>query len=238
MPEQRSDLQGLLGADFGDRRVDGLVAQGPHARGKVAADFPDWAGRHRFVSGLGAAGVVLILAHPLLEKPVDPADDRLLRAKILHQLDGLAAGLFHSRAQAFHLFHVGATEPVDRLLGIAHHEQLARLRTHLIPARGTNARVTRRRNCFGQQHGDFRLDRVGVLGLVDQQVRVPPAEVIADGQVVPQQFACPHQQILKLRTTLGAPFLGVIQNHPPEVFKNGQKHNSAGPFDFSNGVLV
>ena len=84
---------------------------------------------------------------------------------------------------------VGTPEAVDRLLGIAHHEQGARSR--LQPAPVLLALVLP-----GEVEHDLSLDRVSILKLVDQQVGVAILEVGAHLGVLPQQAGGVHQQVL------------------------------------------
>ena len=58
---------------------------------------------------------------------------------------------------------VGAPEAVDGLLGVADHEQLAGLEHHVAP-------VVRPGLALAEEEDDLRLQRVGVLELVDEQV--------------------------------------------------------------------
>ncbi len=66
---------------------------------------------------------------------------------------------------------VGAAEAVDRLLGVADHEQTPRIDLDLVPAAVARVRVARR-----EQRGEVALDGIRVLELVEQQMRVAGAE--------------------------------------------------------------
>ena len=79
-------------------------------------------------------------------------------------------------------------EPVDRLLGVADDEQLARRRPN--PAPVPLGRVAGR-----QQQDDLRLQGVGVLELVDEDAGEAPLEVGADRVVVAHQIARLDQQV-------------------------------------------
>jgi len=81
-----------------------------------------------------------------------------------------------------------APEPIDRLLGIADDEQLARLRANRAP-------VAFRGVVGGKQQEDLRLQRIGVLELVDEQVSEATLEVGAHGRDVAQEIARAHQQV-------------------------------------------
>ena len=77
--------------------------------------------------------------------------------------------------------HVGPAEAVNRLVGVAHGEQLAG-----------------RQPGAAQQIDQFHLHRVGVLQFVDEQEAVTLAEAGADGGVIAQQVAGRRQQVLKI----------------------------------------
>ena len=84
---------------------------------------------------------------------------------------------------------VGAPETVDGLLGIADDEQLAGLETHGAPVVGGGAPL-------GQQEDDLRLQRVGVLELVDQQI--VESRLKGGAHVAP-----PQQQVAGLAEQVG-----------------------------------
>ena len=66
---------------------------------------------------------------------------------------------------------VGPPEPVDRLFRIAHEEQPARRHGEFGPRPdGTGA------DARGDQHGQFDLDRVGVLEFVEQEMAIALVE--------------------------------------------------------------
>ena len=67
---------------------------------------------------------------------------------------------------------IGAPELVNRLLGIAHQEQLAGRRRHSQP--GSFLRIAGR-----QQNQNLRLQGIGVLKLVDEDVRVAALQILA-----------------------------------------------------------
>ena len=72
---------------------------------------------------------------------------------------------------------VGAAEPVDRLLGVADDEEAA--------GDGDDARASRPASgsADGEQQQDLRLQRIGVLELVDEDVREARLEPAADAGV-------------------------------------------------------
>ena len=84
---------------------------------------------------------------------------------------------------------VGPAEAVDRLLRVADEEEPSRLELRVAPA----GRVVARR----QQHHDLRLQRVGVLELVDQQEAVAAPEVMPHARLLLEQVARVEQQVLE-----------------------------------------
>ena len=77
---------------------------------------------------------------------------------------------------------VGPTEPVDRLLRVADHEEVAGREVDLVPL--ARARLGRTRVGGRDAGGQLDLDRVGVLELVEEQPLVPLVEAGADGRAV------------------------------------------------------
>ena len=93
--------------------------------------------------------------------------------------------------------HVGAAEAVDRLLGVADHEQAAGLGRERAPV----APGARR----GAQPGDeLGLDGVGVLELVHQDPTGAAVKVVAHVVVVAQQVARPQEQVVEVGHAVGA----------------------------------
>ena len=68
------------------------------------------------------SGYVSMARPPHLKEVVDPGNEPLLRAEVLHQADRAPAGPLHTLLKPFHLRHVGAAEAIDRLLGVADHD--------------------------------------------------------------------------------------------------------------------
>ena len=85
-------------------------------------------------------------------------------------------------------FDVGPPEAIDRLFRIADDEQLAGNRCDPPP-------VAFGRIVGGQQQQDLGLQRVGVLELVDEDMREPRLERPADARVLRQQIAGAQQQV-------------------------------------------
>ena len=84
--------------------------------------------------------------------------------------------------------HVGAAEAVDRLLGIADDEELA--------GDGARAREVVLEGIVGrEQEQDLGLEGVGVLELVDEQVREALLELAADGRVLLDEVPGEQEQV-------------------------------------------
>src|SRR5207253_1075472 len=93
-------------------------------------------------------------------------------------------------------------EAVDRLLRIADQEELARNRAHAPPVAG--GRVVRR-----EEQENLRLQRVGVLELVDEDVREPALQLGTDRRVVADQVAGAEQQVDEVEAA-GAALQGLV----------------------------
>src|SRR3546814_10021314 len=79
--------------------------------------------------------------------------------------------------------HFGATEAIDRLLGIAHHEQSAGTDTERAPA----FRIGRRW-IAADPPDDFHLQWISVLSLVDENAGITRCQSAPDGVVARQQI--------------------------------------------------
>src|SRR4029077_9431709 len=86
---------------------------------------------------------------------------------------------------------IGAAEAVDRLLRITDQKQFAWNGMRAPPVR--SGRIVR---C--QQKQDFRLQWVGVLKLVDEEMGVAPLQVVSHGGVITDQIASPDEEIEKI----------------------------------------
>ena len=69
---------------------------------------------------------------------------------------------------------------------------------------------------FRQEHGYLRLNWVGVLNLVDEDVRVALSEVVTYFKVVAEEVASTYEEIVKIRHAVGLPFRGVFEHEFPE----------------------
>ena len=98
------------------------------------------------------------------------SEDRRPRAEIRRDLDDvLRPSPLNGRARLAVGADIRAAELIDRLLGIAHHEERAWLKRGLLPPP--------RPVVGGDQEEDFRLNRVGVLELVDKNMPIPGAKI-------------------------------------------------------------
>ena len=141
-------------------------------------------------------------ADELAEHGVDPVDDAGHRPEVGHEVEHRVGhpGL-HREEQR----DVRPAEPVDRLLGVAHEEEAARLDAVAI-AVGSG----------GDEDGQLDLERVGVLELVDEQVRVALAERVAHGRLVAEEVARFDEQVVEREPAGPPPLLGRRQREPAD----------------------
>ena len=127
-----------------------------------------------------------------LEEPVEDIVDDVehgpVAAKVRHQ--GIDASTTRSNFlhHSFEGFDVGSAEGIDRLLGIPHDKQFARLQVHVMPRSLMAARP------FTEVEDDLVLDRIGVLKLIDQDRPIGLFDPSADGRMVAQEGFGPCQQ--------------------------------------------
>ena len=141
-------------------------------------------------------GVVRVLRspHQRRERPVDQALYRGHRTEARGESDACHAA---ARESGRHLpihAHVGATETVDRLPGVADQEELADAGGDFAPV--PLGRIGRR-----QQQQDLGLQGIGVLELVDEDADVALLRVVADIVVVAEQVPRPKQQIDEIESS-------------------------------------
>jgi hypothetical protein len=84
--------------------------------------------------------------------------------------------------------HVGAPEPVDRLLRIADQEKFAGNRAGSLPV------------CLvgvvgGEQEENLGLERIGVLELVDEKVSEALLQLIADSDIIANEITCLDEKV-------------------------------------------
>ena len=93
--------------------------------------------------------------------------------------------------------HVGAAEPIDRLLGVADDEEASRARLGLAPV-GLAGIVS------SEKEKDLGLQRIGILKLVDEDALEAALKPFADPAVVAHQVARDEQEVEKVeRAVLG-----------------------------------
>ena len=138
-------------------------------------------------------GVEVPVREHLVEPLVDEGDDRRDRAEVGGEGEGLAAASLDEALRLLVDRDVGAAEAVDRLLGVADDEELARLQAAAAPVgRGLPLRV------LGQEERDLGLQRVGVLELVHQDEVEAPLEVAAHGDRGLQDVARAEEEVLEV----------------------------------------
>ena len=192
--EERGEHLRLAPAAGGDVRLRGVLpsrVEQHQGRGIVRCLGPG-RGVQRHVVGLVPA--VGRPPHPALEDLVDGGEDRRGRAEVGRDV------LHGSRAQQHLLglfvgLDVRPPEGVDRLLGIAHDEQLPGPEAHLVPRPGAGA-------VFGQEKDDLGLERVRILELVHQDRIEAALEVGADLAVVAEEVARLEQEVVEIEHPL------------------------------------
>jgi hypothetical protein len=160
---------------LGGRARRGVGAE----EGDVGAGVgPRWrAGPRRGEAGEGHLGRGR--GEPRLADGVDPRDDARAAAEVRDEVDG---GDLGARAELLEQRHVGGSEAVDRLLGVAHDEQPAGLDT-AGPAR--------------QAEDELVLHGIGVLVLVDEQEAVAALQLRADRRGVAHEAGGEHEEVVE-----------------------------------------
>jgi len=189
------------GADgIGQRPVDGCGGQAADAVGARHGQH-DGRGlalgvvaerRQRHVVGLQRLAVA---GHHRGEGGVDDGLDRRRRAEAGRELQACRATAGELLAHLPVHGDVGAPEAVDRLLGVAHDEELPRHGLHLAPVASGGIGG-------GEQQQDLGLEGIGVLELVHEDVGEPPLEVGPRLVVVAHEVARAHQQIHEVEPSL------------------------------------
>ena len=143
----------------------------------------------RSVGSLSRCGIVL---HFCFKRGIDELLDGPQCAKAGGQLHDPDAALLQRIANLAVEHDIGAAELIDRLLGIADHEQLAGFRRDLAPVR-------LRRIVRGEQQQDLRLQRIGILKFVDEDMREAVLQIAAHFGLFAHQIAREQQQIDKIQ---------------------------------------
>ena len=138
-----------------------------------------------------------VAEHQITEHRVREGQDPRPRTVVLRERDPVAERVADLVVQR----DVGAAKPVDRLLGVAHHEQP--------PVRYTE----RRRGPAGDvvvigdnQRRNLDLQRIGVLELVDEHDLVAIVQRAPDGAVTAQDIACEDEEVVELEPAFGPAF--------------------------------
>ena len=116
---------------------------------------------------------------------------------------------------------VGAAESVNRLLGIADEKQLARHRLHATP-------VALSRIVGGEQQKNFRLQRIGVLELVDEQMGEARLKGPSHLRMAGEQIAGAEQKIDKIECARPALELLIACERAAELFAQQRREVRVG----------
>ncbi len=169
-------------------------------RGRHRARCSRVATRSRLIAGRADEGT---------EDEVDPLDHRLDRAEVGGERDRSTGVGPEPIASPEEGGDVGAAEPVDRLLGIADHEQVAGSDRNLVPSGG--ARLVALWIAGSDAHRELDLDRIGVLELVEEKSLIALVQPSPHGgavERVAQHGAGQHQEVVELELAGGATLLG------------------------------
>ena len=126
---------------------------------------------------------------------------------------------------------VGAPEAIDRLLRIADEEQLPGNRPHAGPVALVGI-VGR------EEQQDLGLERIGVLELVDEDVREARLEVAADGRIPAQQIARGQQEVAEVEAPRALLELLVALDDGLELALQARREVGAGGVDEREQPLV
>ena len=97
-------------------------------------------------------------------------------------------------------------EAVDRLLGVADEEEASFIDMRVLPAHSFGRSAARK------QDRNFDLQRVGVLELVDQEMRKLLAHRFAHGRVVAQEVTRKDEQVVELQPPLRPALRRIVEN--------------------------
>src|SRR6266478_5604045 len=132
-----------------------------------------------------------VAVHHRLERRIDDALDVWRRAKAGVKVRAPRASRLEQVPDLLVRLDVGSAEAVNRLLRIADEKQLARHRPDAAPVAFSGI-VGR------EQQQDLRLERIGVLKLVDEQMREARLKGLPHSRMADQQIARAQQQIDKI----------------------------------------
>ena len=203
--ETLGDLPTAVADQPGDQSANGVGERFFYSRERhtaAAVRERHRKGNHRrLIGGIRPVGEkVNIIGLERAQVPFHLGSERRVD-QVLYRRDGAKARLEIDQARAARHEEipdlligpdVRPAEPVNRLLGIPNNEKLAWGGTSLAPA--SDARFVRR-----QKEKDFRLQRIGVLELIDQDVGEAPLELGPDVIVVAHQIAGPDQKVHEIQ---------------------------------------
>src|ERR1044071_5806123 len=125
----------------------------------------------------------------IFKRAVDAVEDRRIAAEIRREPEFDAVLRLNNFLDDFEIgFDVGAAKSVDRLLGVADHEDFSRDDLHFAPIRRGLAEL------LGQVKKNFVLDRIGVLKFVDENGAVAAFEIRAHARLIAHQIARANEQ--------------------------------------------
>ena len=180
-------------------------------------------------------GLRLALPHPAIEQVVDPLDDRAVGPEILVQVHRRPV---HLAPENVELPHVRPAKPVDRLLRVADDEQPAVRRRHLAPVRRTRLRRRALRYVLGEEHRNLHLYRVGVLHLIEQNVRITLPEVVPDVDIVPKQVPRPHQQVMVSGASFPLAVALILSYEVAQRAENREQRDVPGMFELQTYLIM
>ncbi len=163
--------------------------------------------RERDVFGLQRE---LVAGHHRSKRRVHERLDLGHAPKARREVEKRCAPVLHAAADLAIDGHVGAAEPVDGLLGIADDEESSRVRLGLAPV-GLAGIVG------GKKQEDLRLQRIGVLKLVDEDALEAALKPLADPAVVAHQVARDEQEVEKVERAVLRLHLFVAQQRAAQL---------------------
>ena len=150
-----------------------------------------------------------VLVEPVREPIVDPRHQFTVAAEVGAEVENLSAAVPDPLLDELEGVDVGPSEAVDRLLRVADHEQAPRLDARNPPV-GRGVGIRR------QQEKDLRLQRIGVLKLVDEQEWMPLRERHAHLGAFTEKSGGPLEQVVERQQALGQSQVLVMRTRPFE----------------------
>ena len=146
----------------------------------------------------------------MVEHLVHHVGERLARAEVGGEQENRAERL-ETGAHLVVDDDVGAPEAVDALLGVAHHEEGSRPGDDGAPVGGPPSVGLR-----GEQEEELRLDRVGVLKLVDQHVPIALPQIPPHVGVLAEQPGRQHEEVVEAEHPDPQALLGELHGRPAD----------------------